>query len=239
LYYLGLNASQINKYAESALREFDEERLRIPKLLDAFDFTELHLGLTPDPQRLTPNLHIHGLMAFTDGYWWVWPNEEERAAGIEMPHKHNVAKGTFLIDDRIAARTANDGWRNFVVLHEGFHWIIHPKVFARQEVVYQMHCDRRNMRLSKRNPNMTGIQLTEWQANVAASYFLMPPEAVKHGFSDVFKIERSRMLPLQYSPLDENSLVELADLFGASKRAMSIRLEELGFITGFPKPLTF
>jgi hypothetical protein len=101
LYYLDLNLSQINKYAENALRDFDAERLRIPKPLDAFDFTELHLGLTADPQRLTPNLQVYGLMAFNDGYWWVWPNEEEQKAGIEQPHKHNVEKGTFLIDDRM------------------------------------------------------------------------------------------------------------------------------------------
>jgi hypothetical protein len=62
---LDLNVTQINKYAENALREFDEERLKIPKQFDAFDFTELHLGLTADPQRLTPNLQIYGLMALT------------------------------------------------------------------------------------------------------------------------------------------------------------------------------
>ena len=234
MYYLDLSLTQIIKYADDSLREFDEERLKIPKQLDAFDFTELHLGLTADPQRLTPNLQIYGLMAFNEGYWWVWPNEEEQKSGICLPRKHRVKKGTFLIDDRIAAPDASVGWRNFSVLHEGFHWIIHPKVFVRQEVVYQLHCNKKNMRISDRKSNMTGIELTEWQANVAASYFLMPPEAVKLGFREVFEIESNRVLPIQYTPLDENRLKRLADSFSASKIAISIRLEELGLIIGFP-----
>jgi hypothetical protein len=234
LYYLDLSTTQITKFADDALRDFDEERLKFPKQLDAFDFTEIHLGLTAEPQRLTPNLSIYGLMAFNDGHWWVWPNEDEQESGIEMPRKHDINKGTFLIDDRIADPTANVGWRNFSVLHEGFHWIIHPKVFSRQEVVYQRHCDKRNMRLYKRKSSMTGIEVTEWQANVATAYFLMPPDAVKFGFCEVFKIERNRMLPVQYSPLDECNLEKLADLFSASKKAVSIRLEELGLMSGFP-----
>ena len=235
MYYLDLSLTQIIKYAYDELRDFDKERLKIPKQLDAFDFAELHLGLTADPQRLTPDMHIYGLMAFSDGYWWVWPNEEEQKSGIYLPRKHNVAKGTFLIDDRIAAPDANVGWRNFSVLHECFHWIIHPKVFSRQEVVYQLHCSKNNMRISDRKSNMTGIELTEWQANVAASYFLMPPDAVKLGFCEVFEIECSRVLPIQFTPLDGNRLKRLADSFSASIRAISIRLEELGLMTGFPR----
>ena len=81
---------------------------------------------------------------------------------------------------------------------------------------------------------MTGIELTEWQANFATAYFLMPPDAVKFGFQEVFKIKCSRTLPKRYSPLDEGNLMKLADLFSASKSAMSIRLEALGLMNGFP-----
>jgi hypothetical protein len=223
------------KYADDQVRSFDEERLRIPKPLDAFDFTEMHLGLKADPQRLTPGLSIYGLMAFNDGHWWVWPNEDEQKEGQTLPRKHNVQQGTFLVDERMLAPDANIGWRNFTVLHEGFHWVIHPKVFTRQQVVYQAHCTKKNLSLSSKKPKMTGIEVTEWQANLAAAYFLMPPEAVTYGFREVFQLAQNIRLPINYIPAYNDQLKQLADMFSASKKAISIRLEDLGLMCGFPR----
>lgn len=116
MFYLDYDLPQLIRIAEGKIRDFDKERLTIPKPFDAFDFIEFDngLGLETDPQRLTPNLSIWGLTAFNDGHWWVLPKDSE------MPEKHPVKKGTILIDDRLLLPDANMGWRNFTLLHEGF-----------------------------------------------------------------------------------------------------------------------
>jgi hypothetical protein len=232
LFYLDYDLPQLIRIAEDKLRSFDEERLTIPKPLDAFDFIEFDngLGLETDPQRLTPNFSILGLTAFNDGHWWVWPENSE------LPNKHPVRKGTILIDERLLSSDASDGWRNFTLLHEGFHWVLHPRVFKKQEVVYQRHCDRSSVsaRIGSKRPYLTGIQITEWQANCAAAVFLMPGDAVIFAFREVLKVPMTKTLPIQWNLSIDLKVYDIADMFSASYTAMKYRLIDLGLVTGFP-----
>jgi hypothetical protein len=232
MFYLEYDLPQLVRIAEDKLRNFDAERLTIPKPLDAFDFIELENGLQlqTDPQRLTPNLSIWGLTAFNDGHWWVWPE------GEDMPRKHPVQKGTILIDERLLLPDASVGWRNFTVLHEGFHWVLHSRVFKRQEVVYQRHISKDSVsaRIGTRKPALTGIQITEWQANAAAAVFLMPREAVTFAFREVLKIPTTKTLPIQWTLPIDVQISEIADMFSASYTAMKYRLADLGLLSGIP-----
>lgn len=232
MFYYDYDLPQLIKIAEDKLRGFDEERLTIPKPLDAFDFIEFDngLGLEIDPQRLTPNLSIWGLTAFNDGHWWVWPEDSE------MPVKHPVCKGTILIDERLLSPGASVGWRNFTLLHEGFHWVLHPNVFKKQKVVYQRSCNRSSVsvRIGNKKPSLIGIQITEWQANCTAAVFLMPSEAVKFAFREILKIPLSQSLPIQWTPQIDSKVSVIADMFSASYTAMKYRLIDLSLVTGFP-----
>ena len=232
MFYLNYDMPQLIRIAEDKVRDFDKERLTIPKPLDAFDFIEFDngLGLEVDPQRLTPHLSIWGLIAFNDGHWWVWPENSE------VPEKHSVKKGTVLIDERLLLPDANIGLRNFTLLHEGFHWVLHSRVFKKQEVVYQSHCNLNSVsaRIGNKKPSLTGIQITEWQANCTAAVFLMPREAVAFAFRKVLKIPKSKTLPILWTPDIDCMIYDIADMFGASYAAMKYRLTDLGFVTGFP-----
>lgn len=230
VYFLEYDLPQLTRIAEDYLKDFDAERLRYPKPLDAFDFTEFKLDLKTDPQRLTPKLTIWGLTAFNDGYWYIWPE------GEGLPTKHPVSKQTLLIDERLLLPDASVGWRNFTVLHEGFHWILHPKVFSRQEVVYQKHCNRGSVssNIGKKKPQLSGIAITEWQANAAAAAFLMPRDAVANAFRDLLKVSHSQTLPIEWTPTLDAYVYKLADLFSASYTAMKYRLNDLSFMCGFP-----
>jgi hypothetical protein len=230
LWYLDYDLSQLERIAEDKLREFDKERLKVPKKIDVIDFTEFYLELEFDPQRLTPNQQILGLTAFNDGYWWIW-NE-----GEELPTRHPVKKGTILIDDRLLEEGVNEGRANFTILHEDFHWILHPRVFAKQEVTYQWHCNRANMTalIGRKKPRSSGIQKTEWQANAAAAAFLMPREAVTFAFYEVLKIPKSKTLPVQWSIALDFKIKDMAGLFGVSYTSMKYRLSDLGLVTGVP-----
>ncbi|MDR0695954.1 MAG: ImmA/IrrE family metallo-endopeptidase [Christensenellaceae bacterium] len=232
MFYLDYDLPQLIRIAEDKLRSFDEERLKTPKPLDAFDFIEFESGLNlqTDPQRLTPNLSIWGLTAFNDGHWWIWPE------GEDMPQKHPVKKGTVLIDERLLLSDASIGWRNFTVLHEGFHWVLHPRVFKRQEVVYQRHTSRDSVsaRIGNKKPMLSGIQITEWQANAATAAFLMPREAVTFAFREVLQVPSTKTLPMQWTLPIDVKISEIADMFSASYSAMKYRLSDLGLLTGIP-----
>lgn len=232
MYYLEYDLPQLTKIAEDNLRNFDAERLRYPKPLDAMDFTELKLDLQTEPQRLTPNLSIWGLTAFNDGYWYIWPE------GEEFPTKHPVCKQTMLIDERLLLPDASVGWRNFTVLHEGFHWILHQKVFARQEVKYQLHLSKDSVssNIGKKKPQLSGIAITEWQANAAAAAFLMPRGALTTAFRELLKVSQSQILPIQWTPTLDAYVYKLAELFSASYPAMKYRLNDLNLMRGFPCP---
>jgi Zn-dependent peptidase ImmA (M78 family) len=51
--------------------------------------------------------------------------------------------------------------------------------------------------IGNKKPALTGIQITEWQANAAAAVFLMPSEAVTFAFREVLKIPQTKALPVQ------------------------------------------
>ena len=230
MFYLDYDLPQLKKIAEERLRIFDAERLKIPKPLDALDFIELENGLNLqlDPQRLTPNLSIWGLTAFNDGYWWVWPED------VEMPVKHSVQKGTILIDERIFRPEVNAGLRNFTILHEGFHWVLHQKVFRRQEVALSKHFSKEDIsvRIGNRKPAFSGIKITEWQANAAAAVFLMPNEAVTLAYNEVLTIPKTKTLPIKWTTEINSQIFNMANMFSASYSAMKYRLLDLGLLTG-------
>ena len=230
MFYLEYDLPQLIRIAEDRLRIFDAERLKVPKPLDALDFIELENGLNLrlDPQRLTPNLSIWGLTAFNDGYWWVWPED------AEMPVKHSVQKGTILIDERLLQPEVNAGLRNFTILHEGFHWVLHQKVFRRQKVALSKHFSKEdiNVRIGNRKPAFSGIKITEWQANAAAAAFLMPGQAVTHAFLDILKIPQKKTLPIKWTSEIDNQIFNMANMFSASYSAMKYRLLDLGLLTG-------
>lgn len=232
MFYLQYDLPQLVRFAEDKLRDFDAERLTVPKPLDAFDFIEFDNGLNlqTDPQRLTPNLSIWGLTAFNDGYWWVWSEDEE------FPRQHPVNRGTILIDERLLLPDASLGWRNFTLLHEGFHWVLHQKVFKRQVVAYQHNLSNGSVspQIGNKKPALTGLQITEWQANAAAAEFLMPRKAVDVAVREVLKVPSTRTLPIQWSLPIDMIIPEIADMFGASYAAMKYRLTDLGLLTGVP-----
>jgi hypothetical protein len=67
----------------------------------------------------------------------------------------------------------------------------------------------------------------------------MPPEAVDLAFREVFRVSQGTLLPTRYNPLLDRQLKQLADMFSAAKKAMSIRLKDLGLMDGFPQNIQY
>lgn len=68
MWFYNYSVAQLEKIAEDKLREFDSERLTIPKGIDVYDFIETCLDVPYEWKNLTPNQSILGVTAFNDGY---------------------------------------------------------------------------------------------------------------------------------------------------------------------------
>lgn len=229
MFYYDYSITQLEKIAEDKLKEFDSERLSIPKDIDVYDFIEECLDVPYDWKDLTPNQSLLGFTAFNDGYWWTWEGGKD-----SPPKRLEVTTGTILIDNSLVAEGAIKGRENFTVIHECFHQFLHKKVFAKQSVKYQHYCRKSDVsaKIGKRKPSLRGIEITEWQANAATAAFLMPKEAVIVAFRETMRIPQSQVFPIKWSVLVDLKVETMADMFGASYTAMKYRLFDLGLVEG-------
>lgn len=108
------------------LIKFDEERLTKVKTIDVYAVIEKCLDVPYDWKYLTPDQSVLGATAFSDGYFWAWP--EGRYYDGMKPYKVEVKKGTILIDSTLTEEN-NRGRENFTVMHEIFHSVLHKKCF--------------------------------------------------------------------------------------------------------------
>lgn len=229
MWFYNYSITQLEKIAEDKLREFDHERLTTPKSLDVYDFIEVCLDVPYDWKNLTPNQSILGVTAFSDGYWWVWDGGEG-----ELPKKHPVTKGTILIDNSLVAPGAIKGRENFTVIHECFHQILHERVFRQRALRDRSYSRNQDIsaNIGKMKPRLTGMDITEWQANAATAAFLMPRQAVIFALRQIMKIPTTQALPIRYSLTIDLYIEEMADMFGVSCTAMKYRLFDLGLLEG-------
>jgi hypothetical protein len=217
---------KISKIIDEITFYFDPERLKIPKKFDPFDLIEFCLNLEIDPQRLTRDYSILGGTAFNDGLLEIWPENSEN------PKIHPVKKGTILIDDRLLSPDANIGRRNFTLLHEAAHWILHSSFFAQNNLDYILCYGLKKTGVRDENllNNLKIIQTLERQANMAAANFLMPTNAVKFAVRKIMGITYSYKIPIERNFGIDNQIREIADMFDASYQAMTYRLINLGYV---------
>ena len=75
----------------------------------------------------------------------------------------------------------------------------------------------------------------EWQANALGAAILMPADRVTMVFR---RLTHGRVLTSydgRFNPPDDLAMVHLTSMFGVSRSAMAIRLEQLGFLVKKPR----
>lgn len=123
--YYNLSKTQLKAIADKLNYEFDSERLEIPKPLDPYDLVD-HIGAKTDWIYITPTQSVLGLVAFDDMTWYAWQQPYYEKGMI--PQVIFVPKGTILIDRTVVDSDERERER-FIVIHECFHYLIHPKYF--------------------------------------------------------------------------------------------------------------
>lgn len=124
----------------------------------------------------------------------------------------------------------------FTMAHEFGHYILHSPLFKQQRVVSVGESEE-TISISK-----SDSRRVEHQANIFASYLLMPKKLVGtlyYHFYDFFiqKIYGGSIQPLYYNPNQpetwssyKNVVVRIAHVLGVSQQALIIRLKSLGLL---------
>lgn len=147
---------------------------------------------------LRKNGIVLGCTVFDDALLPVYNFERQRYELI--PEK----RGTIVIDARLL-ETKSDGRLRFTLAHELGHYLRHQEMYAK-------------MGVAAASAALTSLEInpvTERQADILATAFLMPAGQVKRAF---YAHRNART--------GGDPAAALADLFGVSKQAMSIFLRE-------------
>lgn len=222
--YYEYSVNQLEDKATELLIEFDKERLKKTKPLDVYEVIEKCLGVPYDWKYLTPDQSVLGATAFSDGYFWAWPESTYREG--MMPYKVGVEKGTILIDATLT-ESDNRGRENFTVMHEVFHQKLHKKCFRDEGRNYMHQTYSRTIEGNIRCASYA-MKIIEYQANACAAAFLMPADLTKQIYEDRYR-SAGLIARLNYGFM-WNLIKDMAEEFNVSKQAMSYRLQNLGLI---------
>ena len=79
---------------------------------------------------ITPTQSVLGMVAFGDMYWYAWDYPYYEKGMI--PQEIFVPKGTILID-RTIVDSGEEERERFIVTHECFHYLLHPRCFRKSD----------------------------------------------------------------------------------------------------------
>lgn len=135
---------------------------------------------------------------------------------------------TVLIEKDLLDNEKEEGRKNFTIMHEGAHHllkIIFPNDYGVETVAPTVHYHRADKSNSK---PITDWE--EWQADTLAAALLMPKEIIYRGMHLVGLPEKIKMLSRICPGKDYKKFCTLADFLGVSKKALAIRLKQLGVV---------
>lgn len=177
------------------------------------------LGLSIEYHTLSYNGTILGLTACGEVGVPIYDNPNK-------PEYFYLDGNTVLIEKSLTKETANVGRRNFMLTHEGCHQIyrmLFPKEYmgtiARRQVHY-CHAASPGRR----------CDWEEWRTNRLASAVLMPEDMVRENMADFGLGSQMRMVNRVFAREDYERFEAMADHMGVSKKALSIRMKQLGLL---------
>lgn len=132
---------------------------------------------------------------------------------------------TILVERSLKEIPAQQGRYHFTVMHETAHQILH-----RMFPDHQQGIQRRAVYYRGQIQRFPVQDWDEWQADKLASALLMPVDLImsallRFGLDHDFDIVNPIFRPKQYA-----CFVEMAKLLGVSRKALAIRLKQLGLI---------
>lgn len=243
-----LSKQKIEELATEFLMGFDGSYLIKAKPLPIEEIIERHVGLDFDYKHIEKNESVLGLISFNDGYVPVYNPEKDNDEQIW------VAKGTIIIDSRLAENSGHEGRYRFTCSHELAHWLLHRQLYEENEQQPRLFDvedgEKQNIKCLNRYIERafdysraelkTKHDWLEWQADYMSSAILMPAYTLKKEFYSILKKLdiRDPYLYLDKQPCNISNfktvVYELMEKFKVSKQAIEIRMRKLGLLLTEP-----
>jgi len=227
------NDEALETIARKVISKYDPSLLYKPSPIPVEGIMEKVYGLNLEFQYIRKNGRILGETIFEDAEIPIY--EYGNGGGYKLIL---VKAGTVIIDASLLHERSSNGRLRFTCAHELAHWVIDRKYFmqlgetanlsydstntdfAEKFIDYDiMHhkteCDNIIVEKFVRSSNTSDA--IERQANRMASRILMPKCTLKPAF---YQVRDNTSQAVSY----------LAALYGVSKHAMQIRLEEMGLL---------
>lgn len=179
------------------------------------------LGLTIDYVHLSYDGSILGLTSFGELGVQIFENDDDEAFYF-LDGKTVLVEADLNYDNKLRGR------KNFTLMHEGSHQIF-KKLFPNDYGVTQksagVHYYKAN---SERNKPISDWE--EWQANTLAAAILLPKNLIEQGMFLFGLGSKIECLNKIYRPAEYEKYAALADFLGCSKKALAIRMKQLGLL---------
>lgn len=188
----------LESIARNVISKHDHSLLNTPSPIPVENIMEMVYGLKIEFQFIRNNGRVLGETVFEDATVPIY--EREGGEGYKLVR---VKAGTVIIDASLISNRS-DGRFRYTCAHELAHYVLHKEIYTKSGETAAM---TNVVRSSEADDGL------ECQADRLGSYFLMPKGVVKMAF--------------YRNHNDRNIIDTLAVLFGVSRQAMGIRLEEM------------
>lgn len=216
------------------LSEYQPQALHSPCPLDIDQLVENALYIAVKDVNITSTGSILGMMAFAS-------SEINVLDTLYRPAKMKLDEGTMLLDRSLLAQNMT-ARRRFTKAHEASHWILHRTYHSPTNDTYYFrratpHIACRSSSMERYSysdsRNWSDSDWEEWQADRMAASLLMPKEP----FQDAAKyflrhsgISRAYLVKGRDVAASREAIENIANLFQVSKKAVQIRLKQLGLL---------
>lgn len=197
--------------ARSIISQYDPALLTLPSLIPVENIMEKVYGLSLEYQYIRNNGRILGETVFVDAMIPIYEFRDSEGYTL-IP----VKAGTVIIDASLLHKRSN-GRLRFTCAHELAHWIVDKNYFTQLGETAAMTSKTAATISRTINRSSESDAIVERQANRLASRILMPKCTLKAAFHNV-----------RDTASDVSAY--LAGLYGVSKQAMNIRLNEIGLL---------
>lgn len=122
--------------------------------------------------------------------------------------------------------------QNNTIIHECVHWEYHKNFF---ELQYLLNEENKSITFKKENIDLKSfcisneIEWLEWQASALTPRILMPKRVTIEKFLSTIEKIKNQDGALKNSQIYEKVIIDLANFFKVTKKAVKIRLLQLGF----------
>ena len=208
------------KYVQAYMALPDVRNTQIYRI-DPELLLEKVLGLNVEYQHLSYDGSILGMTSFTEMGVQVFEDDDNEAFFF-------LDGKTVLVEKDLNFDSKLKGRKNFTLMHEGSHQIfkmLFPHDYGVTQKSAGVHYYKAN---SERNKPISDWE--EWQANTLGAAILLPENLIKQGMYLFSLGEKIECLNKIYFPGVYKRFDALADFLGCSKKALAIRMKQLGLL---------